>query len=583
MARATSKAWISATQQIPSTEHLHRMTHAARADLRRASSGISPQAMFPGAGGMPVLDDDGVVVGGIAASGATVSPFLPAGVAPEVVSAEGEPANPEDLLIAYALGVPYVGQHGDDRARWEARFGDLVVAPEDSLGMKPAPGRVAPARARLGARGLRPRHRRGAAPRGARVRRRRRPRGRPDPAGPDGRRRRRRPSTSRSRPLPPRRASAARATSSTRSTAPAVKSLGRLQPGAVPRRARRCARSSSTAASSAVSVSAAPTRRSAPSSPARSPRRERRAVRVAVLGCGAIGSLYAAHLARVPGVEVWAVDPWAEHMAAIEARRAARDRARRLRRSGARASPTRRTCRRATSASSRRRRTHTRAAVAAARDALPTRAVVSVQNGVGNEEVIAELVPRVVRGSIVPAGHVTEPGVVTLRRPRRHLARAVRAEPRRRWTRSPRSPSCSPTAGCPTHALDDARGPQWTKVVFNAATSPLAALTGLTVGQVCTDPALREQVDAAHRRGAGRLRGGRDHAAARPAALGRGGDREGLLAQAIDAAGRPGARGSPRSTCSTAASPPRAAASASPTPGHDAMVALVHGLESSWT
>ena len=42
-------------------------------------------------------------------------------------------------------------------------------------------------------------------------------------------------------------------------------------------------------------------------------------VRVAVVGCGAIGSLYAAHLARVPGVEVWAVDPWAEHVAAIEA------------------------------------------------------------------------------------------------------------------------------------------------------------------------------------------------------------------------------------------------------------------------
>ncbi len=76
---------------------------------------------------------------GIATSGATVSPFLPTGVAPEVVSADGEPANPEDLLIAYALGVPYVGQHGDDRARWQERFGDLVVAPEDSLGMKPAP------------------------------------------------------------------------------------------------------------------------------------------------------------------------------------------------------------------------------------------------------------------------------------------------------------------------------------------------------------------------------------------------------------------------------------------------------------
>ena len=138
MARATSKAWISATQQIPSTEHLQRMT-TLPAPISSGFVGISPQAMFPGAGGIPVLDDDGVVIGGIAASGATVSPFLPAGVAPEVVSAEGEPANPEDLLIAYALDVPYVGQHGDDRARWETRFGDLVVAPADSLGMKPAP------------------------------------------------------------------------------------------------------------------------------------------------------------------------------------------------------------------------------------------------------------------------------------------------------------------------------------------------------------------------------------------------------------------------------------------------------------
>jgi uncharacterized protein GlcG (DUF336 family) len=98
----------------------------------------SPQALFPGAGGMPVRDGAGVVVAGIAASGATVSPFLPAGVAPEVVSADGEPANPEDLLIAYALGIPYVGQHGDDGARWRERFGDLVVDKEASLGMAPA-------------------------------------------------------------------------------------------------------------------------------------------------------------------------------------------------------------------------------------------------------------------------------------------------------------------------------------------------------------------------------------------------------------------------------------------------------------
>jgi 2-dehydropantoate 2-reductase len=44
--------------------------------------------------------------------------------------------------------------------------------------------------------------------------------------------------------------------------------------------------------------------------------------------------------------------------------------------------------------------------------------------------------------------------------------------------------------------LEDARGPQWDKVVFNSATSPLAALTGLPMGPLCEDPALRAEVDA---------------------------------------------------------------------------------------
>lgn len=138
LTRAQSKAWIAATQQIPSTEHLHRMT-TLPAPISTGFVQASPEAVFPGAGGLPVRDKAGVVVGGIAASGATVSPFLPAGVAPAVVSADGRPANPEDLLIAYALGLPYEGQHGDDQARWQARFGDLTVAPEDSLGTAPAP------------------------------------------------------------------------------------------------------------------------------------------------------------------------------------------------------------------------------------------------------------------------------------------------------------------------------------------------------------------------------------------------------------------------------------------------------------
>jgi 2-dehydropantoate 2-reductase len=217
-------------------------------------------------------------------------------------------------------------------------------------------------------------------------------------------------------------------------------------------------------------------------------------VRVAVLGCGAIGSLYAAHLAQVPGVEVWAVDPWAAHVEAIQAHG--------LRVTGnadfvgpvhaltdSSGLPP---CAYGIVAT---KALHTRAAVEAARTALADASVVSVQNGIGNEDVIAEVLPRVVRGSIVTAGAVTEPGVV------RYDA------PGDSWF-GPFEPSPAPAdeiavladlltrGGLRTHAMADARGPQWTKVVFNAATSPLAALTGLPMGPLCTDPALRAQVDA---------------------------------------------------------------------------------------
>jgi 2-dehydropantoate 2-reductase len=46
----------------------------------------------------------------------------------------------------------------------------------------------------------------------------------------------------------------------------------------------------------------------------------------------------------------------------------------------------------------------------------------------------------------------------------------------------------------PAQAVADARGPQWRKVIFNAATNPIGALTGLTHGRVCEDPALRRLV-----------------------------------------------------------------------------------------
>jgi 2-dehydropantoate 2-reductase len=46
----------------------------------------------------------------------------------------------------------------------------------------------------------------------------------------------------------------------------------------------------------------------------------------------------------------------------------------------------------------------------------------------------------------------------------------------------------------PTSAVDDARPAQWRKVIFNASTNPVGALTGLTHGRVCERTELRALV-----------------------------------------------------------------------------------------
>src|SRR4249919_2984384 len=68
MARARSKAWIAATQQLPSLVHLGRMRTLPQA-MVTGFVACSPEAVFPGAGGMPITGDDGSVTAGVAASG----------------------------------------------------------------------------------------------------------------------------------------------------------------------------------------------------------------------------------------------------------------------------------------------------------------------------------------------------------------------------------------------------------------------------------------------------------------------------------------------------------------------------------
>jgi 2-dehydropantoate 2-reductase len=217
-------------------------------------------------------------------------------------------------------------------------------------------------------------------------------------------------------------------------------------------------------------------------------------MRICVVGCGAVGALFAANLAQLDDVEVWAYDVWQEHVDAIN-----RDG---LRLSGAGDVVGR--LRATTDAAElppcelgivATKSMDTGRAVAATAHAFASGSVCSVQNGVGNEEAIAEHVERVIRGTTFPAGKILEPG---------HVQWDVKGD----TTIGPFEPRPAPMedverlavactrAGMPTTAVADARGPQWRKLIFNAATNPIGALTGLTHGRVCEDPALRALVTA---------------------------------------------------------------------------------------
>jgi 2-dehydropantoate 2-reductase len=204
-------------------------------------------------------------------------------------------------------------------------------------------------------------------------------------------------------------------------------------------------------------------------------------MRICVIGCGAVGSLFAAHLAQAGEVEVWAYDVWKEHVEAMQKHG--------LRLSGAAefTAQLNATCDPgqiphcdygivATKA------IHTRSAIAhTAKVFDENSAVCSVQNGVGNEEIIAEHVKHVIRGTTFPAGHAVAPG---------HIGYDIKGDT---WIGpfEPTGTSFSRVdelagfitrSGMNTIPMQDARGAQWTKLIFNAATNPVGALTLLHHG-----------------------------------------------------------------------------------------------------
>jgi 2-dehydropantoate 2-reductase len=213
-----------------------------------------------------------------------------------------------------------------------------------------------------------------------------------------------------------------------------------------------------------------------------------------VIGCGAVGSLFAANLAQLEDVEVWAYDVSQEHVDAINARG--------LRLTGAGEAlgfPTATTDASALPACDfgivATKSMQTDGAIAAAAHAFADGAVATVQNGVGNEEVVACHVERVIRGTTFPAGKIVAPGVVQWDVQGDTTLGPFEPQPAALEDVERLADACT-RGGMPTEAVADARPAQWRKVIFNAATNPVGALTGLTHGRLCERPDLRALVSA---------------------------------------------------------------------------------------
>lgn len=215
-------------------------------------------------------------------------------------------------------------------------------------------------------------------------------------------------------------------------------------------------------------------------------------MKVCIVGCGAIGSLFAAHLAKLDDIEVWAFDLDQAHIDAINANG--------LRLSGesdVHSYP------RATSNPAdippcdfgivATKSLHTRSAIESTASIFQDGAVCTVQNGVGNEEIIAEYVPRIIRGTTFPAGHVVEPGHVEQDTGGMTWIGPFEPKPASMEEIELLAKRLS-ESGIDTLAMEDSRGAQWTKLIFNAATNPVGALTGLPHGVACDQPHVRSLI-----------------------------------------------------------------------------------------
>ena len=210
-----------------------------------------------------------------------------------------------------------------------------------------------------------------------------------------------------------------------------------------------------------------------------------------VVGAGAMGCLFGG-LLKEGGLNVTLVDVWRDHVDAIN-----RDGLRILGYGGDRSIPVRAAltaeglpaadvvlvqC----------KAHHTRAAVGASLNLFGNETVaISFQNGLGNEEVIGEVVgmERVLGGLTAQGASVEAAGVI---RNYSELPSYIGEMGGGSSRRALRVAEAFTAAGLPTHESEDIRREIWKKLMANLSLSPASALADLSLDDVVGVPELRD-------------------------------------------------------------------------------------------
>lgn len=219
--------------------------------------------------------------------------------------------------------------------------------------------------------------------------------------------------------------------------------------------------------------------------------RETTTMRICMLGAGALGSAIGGVLTE-GGHEVWLVDAWQDHVDAMNARglilRDGTDRTVKVR--------AQTTCDGIGPVDVvvvLVKSYHTEEAVrsAAASGVVgPSTVVMSMQNGLGHEDVIAGIVgrERTMAGKTYTGGVVLGPGhVIAGTRGKESIIGELDGKP---TDRARRIADAFSAAGLATTVSDDIVGAMWDKLFINVATGALAGITRLTYGDLYQVPAI---------------------------------------------------------------------------------------------